>query len=100
MTFAQIKADIYRRCGFASSPPSDVVTRIAAFINETHQEILHEPGMEFLQNDVTTFASVVNQQQYGLAPSVAKIKTLWEITNRIILLPMSVGEYRERYPDP
>ena len=100
MTFSAILADIYRRTGFASSPASDVVTRIKAFVNETQQEILHEPGMEFLQNDTITFASVADQQTYGLPPVVTRIKNLWETTNRLVLLPMSLGEYRERYPDP
>lgn len=100
MTFAQILADIYRRTGFASSPTADVVTRIKAFVNETQQEIFHEPGMEFLQNDTTSFSSVANQQTYGLPVSVAKIKQLRETTNRIVLLPISLSEYRERYPDP
>jgi pectate lyase-like protein len=100
VTFAAILADVYRRTGFASSPPTDVVTRLKAFVNETQQEILGEPGMECLLNDSVTFASVADQQTYGLPVEITKIKTLREATNRIVLLPMSLGEYRQRYPDP
>jgi hypothetical protein len=100
MTFSQILADVYRRTGFSSSPASDVSTRIKAFVNEVQQDILSEPGMEFLLNDLVTFASVANQQQYGLPVEVTKIKLLWDTTSMLVLSPMSVGEYRQLYPNP
>jgi len=100
MTFAQIKADVYRRCGFQATPAGDVSTRIAAFVNEVQQDILSEPGMEVLLNDSVTFASVANQAQYGLPPEIDSIKLLRETTNRIRIEPMSLGEYRALYPDP
>ena len=101
MTFNNILLDVYRRCGFSTTPDAAVITRIKAFVNETQQEILHEPGMEFLQNATITFASVADQQTYGLPPSVARIKVMRDATtNRIILPGMSLGEYRERYPGP
>jgi hypothetical protein len=100
MNFAQLKADVYRRCGFAASPATDVVTRIAAFVNEVQQDILSEPGMEFLLNDSVTFASVASQATYGIPPEFDSIKELRETTNRLRLYPMSLGEYRAVYPDP
>ena len=99
MTFSAILADIYRRTGYATSPASDVVTRIKAFVNEVQRELLSEPGMEYLLNDIVTFASTASQATYGLTPAVARIKTLREATNRIKLHPMSLQEYRELYPD-
>ncbi len=100
MTFGQILADIYRRTGFETSPATDVVTRIKGFVNETQQELFREPGMEFLQNDVVTFVSVANQQSYGLPLTTTRVKILRDATTRIEILPMSLAEYRDRYPDP
>src|SRR5947209_3623394 len=100
MNFSQIKADVYRRCGFAASPATDVVTRVAAFVNEVQQDILSEPGMEYLLNDGITIASVANQQTYGITPEIAKIKYVREATTRLTLAPMSLGQYRQTYPDP
>ncbi len=100
MTLTQILADIYRRTGFASSPPTDVSTRITAFVNETQQEILREAGMQFLQNETGTFGSVANTQTYAIAFALDKIKTIRDSTNSITLDPMSLEEYRMRYPDP
>ena len=99
-TFLELKQDVYRRTGFASSPDSVISTRIGAFINEVQQDILAEPGMEYLLNDSVTFASVADQQTYGLPPEVSKIKVLTEATNRVQLFPMSLDEYRRVYPDP
>jgi hypothetical protein len=100
MTLTQILADIYRRTGFSSSPPSEVSTRITAFVNETQQEILREGGMQFLLNDVISFTSVADTQTYGLSSGLDKIKTIRDATNTIFLEPMSLEEYRIRYPDP
>ena len=85
MTLTAILADIYRRTGYATSPASDVVTRITAFVNEVQRELLSEPGMEYLLNDSVTFGSVADQATYGLTPAVARIKTIREATNRIKL---------------
>ena len=99
MTLTAILADIYRRTGYATSPASDVVTRITAFVNEVQRELLSEPGMEYLLNDSVTFGSVADQATYGLTPAVARIKTIREATNRIKLYAMSLSDYRELYPD-
>jgi hypothetical protein len=56
--------------------------------------------MEFLLNDLVTFASVANQQQYGLPVEVTKIKLLWDTTSMLVLSPMSVGEYRRSIRTP
>ncbi len=101
MTLNDLEQDLYRRLGFnTSSPDSATQTRLRAFINETQQEILSEPGMESLLNDIITFASVASTPEYSLPPAIARVKTLRETTNDRILWPLSLDEYRLRYPDP
>jgi hypothetical protein len=100
MTFADILADVYRRCGYATSPASEVVTRIKAFVNETQQDIVGEPGMTWLLNDQLTFASVAAQAEYGLPSSVQGIRQVRDTSNRRALMPMSLQTYRQRFPNP
>jgi hypothetical protein len=76
-----IEADLYRRLGYASSPATDVTTRIRAFINQVHRQLLTLPGLEYLRDDTITFASVNAQARYGLPPSVARIKAITDRTN-------------------
>lgn len=100
MTLAELQADCFRRLGFSPTPGTETITRISAFLNESHAEILSEPGMESLLYDSITLASVASQPQYGLPPVVARIRTLVDTANRFPLDPMSLEEYREVYPDP
>ena len=100
MNLTSILADSYRRLGYPTSPASAITTRLTAFANEVQQEIMSEPGMEFLLNDLVTFASIASQQQYGLTPQVVRVKQMWEITNDREIYPMSLGTYRGLYPDP
>lgn len=81
MTLSTILAELYRRHGYASSPASDVTTRLTAFINTVHRQLLTLPGLEFLRDDTITFASVASQARYGLPQSVAKIKAITDRTN-------------------
>ena len=100
MTLSDLEADVYRRCGYATSPDATVKTRIDAFINEGQHEIVSEPGMEVLLYDSMTFASVANTPTYGLPQVISKIRTLYETTNLIRLRPQSAEWYRAHYPSP
>lgn len=100
MTLAQILGDVYRRCGYSATPASDVSTRITAFIRETQDEIMSEPGMEWLLNDQTSIVSVASQAEYGLPETVELIKSIRDTTNRCKLMPMSLSQYRARFPNP
>ena len=102
MTTSTLQADVYRRLAFAASPDSTVVTRILAYLNETQQEIMSEPGMDWLLNDAdgAYLVSVASRQQYSLPRATLKIKNIWQITNRRKLDPMSIATYRSLYPDP
>jgi hypothetical protein len=101
MNLSEILSDLYRRLNYATTPDTTVTTRLTAFVNETQQEILSEPGMESLLNDQVTFASVASTPEYSLPPVVSRLKMLRETTNdRVIQGPKSLGWYRAAYPDP
>lgn len=94
MTFAALLDDCYRRLGYQTSPASDVVTRLKAFLNETHREILGEPGFERLLEARGTFPSVADQAEYGLPAAIVRVHAIRDIANRIALRPMSLAQYR------
>jgi hypothetical protein len=100
MNLGTILADVYRRCGYAATPATDVATRITAFVNETQREILEEPGLNWLYNDQILVSSVVAQAEYELPSTVQSIKQIRDTTNRRTLQPMSLGQYRGRFPNP
>lgn len=95
MNFQDILADIYRRCGYATSPDAAVVTRIKAFVNETQHEILSAPGAESIFNDIYSFALAQTGRAIISIPAhFARIKTLRDVTNGIKLQPISLGDWR------
>lgn len=102
MNLNALEQDLYRRFGFnTASPDTATQTRLRAYLNETQQEILSEPGMDTLLNDAITFASVASISEYSLPPSIARIKPpIQDRTNLIPLWPISQDEWRNRYPSP
>lgn len=101
MFLTDLEQDTYRRCGFATATPDTATqTRIRAFLNETQQEILSEPGMDVLLGDSLTFASVASTPEYTLPATVGDIRQIRDTSNRITLTPRSLGWYRGAYPDP
>ena len=99
MTLAQILADTYRRCGYQTSPAAAVTTRLTAFINETHEAILSEPGLSSLLYGSVTIASVASRARYGLS-SIAQVRSLTETTNDAKLEARTLAWYRATNPDP
>lgn len=99
VTFAQLKSDCYRRLNYQTSPATEVVTRIAAFINECHEDLLSRPGLSSLLYGTVTFASVASRARYGLS-NVAQIRAITETTNDTRLTPRSLSWYRSVDPDP
>lgn len=102
MNLSDLLEDARRRCGYATGALADatVTTRLTAFLNETQQEILSEPGMESLLDDRITFASVATTPEYSLPASIAMIHTIRNPTNRLTLTPRNDDWYRDTYPDP
>lgn len=100
MTLTDLLADTYRRLGYAASPASEVSTRLTAYLNEAHRQLLGLPGMELLRRSTYSFASVANTPQYGLPVSVGRVLSLQDTTNDVRLAPMTWGRYRSEAPDP
>src|SRR5256885_3799335 len=100
MTLTNILADLYRRLGYASSPASEVTTRLTAFVNQVHREIVSRPGLEqLLRGDAPiTFASVNGQAIYGLPPAVAAVEAITDRTTQIRLTQVSQSYIRDADP--
>lgn len=96
-------SDLYRRLGYASSPASEVTTRLTAFLNEGLQEVYSEPGLAAhlsLHQPSLTFASVAEQAIYSLPPGVPRIESIRETTNDVTLEMRTRDWYRQVAPDP
>lgn len=98
MTLSDILADLYRRLGYASSPASEVTTRLTAFVNQAHRQLLSDPSLGSLRNDTTTFASVAGTSRYALPPSVAVIEAITDRTTSLRLTAISQDELRAMDP--
>lgn len=81
MTYGTVLAELYRRLGYAATPAAAVTTRLAAFLNTSHRQILSTPGLDRLRDDTVTFASVVDRTQYGLPQSIQRIQAITDRTN-------------------
>jgi hypothetical protein len=98
MTLATLQADLYRRVGLATAPATSETTRLTAFLNETHREILSTPGLESLIDDTVTFASVSAQSLYALPPSVDGIEAITDRTSMVPIPPRSLAWLRSEDP--
>jgi hypothetical protein len=100
MTLTNILADLYRRLGYASSPASEVSTRLTAFVNQIHREIVSRPGLDqLLRGDAPiTFASVASQAIYGLPQSVATVEAITDRTTNLRLREVSQSFIRDADP--
>ena len=100
MTLTSLLADCYRRLGFGTTVDSATSVRITAFINETQQEILSEPGMESLLFDSHTFSSAASTPEYSMTSAIGRIRRIYDTTNLLTLQPQSQEWYRTAYPSP
>ena len=102
MTLEALLADCYRKAGFPVVPDTTVTTRLTAFLNETVQEILAEPGMTRLADLAApvTFASVASTPTATLPPNVARVLAITDRTNDARLESRDLQWYRSVEPDP
>lgn len=98
MNLTALLAECYRRAGYPSTPSTAETTRLTAFLNTTHRQILGQPGMDRLRDDTITFASVISQSVYGLPPSVARIESITERTTMRKLNPATLEDVRTYDP--
>lgn len=100
-TYGTILSDVYRRLGLPTTPVSATTTRLAAFLNDTLQEIVSEPGIGAWidRNEPPfTFASVANQAVYGL--NIPRVLSVQDRTNDRTLEMRSREWYDQAEPDP
>lgn len=98
MNITQILADSYRRLRYAASPAAAVTTRLLAFANETHRELLTMPGMERLRDDVLAWTITADVARQGLPPIVGRIKGITDRTNNYQLEQVPINELRRDDP--
>lgn len=99
MTFLQILQDSYRRLNYATTPAAEVTTRLKAFINETHEELLSDPTLTSLLYGTVTFDSVASRARYGIATN-ARVRSMTDSSNQYTLRPVGLDWYRMYNPNP
>lgn len=102
MEFSAILAAVYEDLGYASSPASDVVTRIKRYVNEGMQAVVAEPSIYGLIEADTphTFDSVASRSQYSIPDGYAYLRQVVDTTNDRALEAMTLSDYRRLDPDP
>lgn len=98
MTFQGLKQDAFARLSFASSPASEVDTRIGRYVNRWHRKILSMPCFRSFRRVQVTQASVADTFDYGIA--LAELYYITERTNDIRLRKRTEDWWRKTYPDP
>lgn len=100
MTLSDILADVARRLNKAASLDSSTSTRLTAFVNQRHRELLTLPDCQQFRDDVTTFSTVADQSRYALPQAVARVHRMWQADDERKLTEQSMGWYRTAVPDP
>lgn len=99
MTLLEIQTELARETNKnATSLDATVKARFLAAINRQYRRLASLPGLQHLRDTTTTFPSVAGQAEYQIG-SVAKIKRIFDATNRRLLVPMSMQQYRQIDPD-
>lgn len=99
MTLSELEADLYRRLGYDTSPAATVTTRLRAFINETHRDILALPGMERLRDATLTISSTADQEHLALGTTVARVKSIVDTANDWPLFSRGLRDIRHINPN-
>src|SRR5678815_3251991 len=81
MTFLDLQQDVFRRTNKPTSPESETVTRIKAFINQRHRSLLAMPGVDQMRDSTSTFASVADTARVALPQALTRIKAMFQTTN-------------------
>lgn len=103
MTLSAILLDLYRRLGYGTSPAADVTTRLTAFVAETLQDIISEPGIGSyltLNQPPVTITSAASQAVYAVPNGVQRIDAITDRTNQITLEMRDLHWYRANAPNP
>lgn len=99
MTLLEIQTELARETNKnATSLDATTKARFLAAINRHYRRLASLPGLQHLRDTTTTFPSVAGQAEYQIG-SVAKINRVWDATNRRLLAPMSMAQYRAISPE-
>lgn len=99
MTLLEIETELARETNKnASTLDATTKARFLAAINRHYRRLASLPGLQHLRDTTTTFPSVAGQAEYQIG-SVAKINRIWDTTNRRLLQPMSLAQYRQMSPE-
>lgn len=85
MLLSAIRAECYQRLNFGTSPTSDVVTRLDAFINSAIREILADPICSKLRNDTVPLTTNANDSMFAAPQAVVDIKRIVDRGNQFEL---------------
>jgi hypothetical protein len=94
VNLTSLLADCYRRLRYAAAPPAAITTRLTAYLNETHRELLALPGLERLRDDVLPVTALANQARIGLPPTVARISAIVDRSNNFKLAQVPLSDLR------
>jgi hypothetical protein len=103
MTKTELVQDLARRLNYNTAPTHEVLERLSAFLNESLQEIISEPGIGAWitrHEPLSTFASVASRSVYGLLGHSGRIDGIVDRTNDLTLTMGSVEWWRRVSPDP
>ena len=101
MNLGAIESELYRRLGLPATPVTATTTRLRAFVNDTLQEVLGEPGIASAldrNEPAYVLATVANQAVYGL--NIPRILGIRNLTNDTKLSVLQHDAYRALEPDP
>lgn len=99
MLVSDLISDVYRNTGHASSPGSTVETRVLAYINQAYKEILRDRRWGWaMRRDITTFASVASDPFVTLPTTVARVISITDRTNQMLLGERTLSWLREVNP--
>lgn len=99
MTLLEIETELARETNKnATTLDATTKARFLAAINRHYRRIASFPGLQHLRDTTTTFPSVAGQAEYQIG-SVAKITRIWDTTNRRLLQPMTMAQYRALSPE-
>lgn len=94
MNLTGILANLYRDFGYPASPPGAVTTRLTAFVNRAHHEVLTIPELSRLRDSVTPATITASTARTALPVDVARIIRITDRTNQIPLREVPLGDLR------
>lgn len=98
MTLAEMRATLYDRLGYKSTPDDAVIRRLDGFLNETQRELAGMRGLARLRRNILTFASVANSPFAVLPQAAVRIAGIQDRNTQRALVELSIQDLR--FMDP